>query len=74
VVNLTPEKYASFYSKLVFAWFDTLAIKGWKNTLKETDLWGLAHENKFVIQFEFTFRIKLEKILPQKLINISKVV
>jgi hypothetical protein len=45
-VNLTPEKYASFYSKLVFAWFDTLAIKGWKRTLKETDLWGLAHENK----------------------------
>jgi hypothetical protein len=33
----------------VFLWFDSLAIKGWKNNLKESDLWGLAHENKLVL-------------------------
>ena len=43
--NLTPEKYCSFFSRIVFFWFDPLAIKGWKSNLKESDLWGLAHEN-----------------------------
>jgi hypothetical protein len=44
--NLTPEKYASFPSRLVFAWFDTLAMKGWKRLLTYSDLWTLTKENR----------------------------
>ena len=47
VSNLTPEKYASFLSKTIFAWFDGLCIKGWKGQLTVKDLWTLTKENRY---------------------------
>ncbi len=46
MTNLTPEKYASFLSKIVFAWFDGISIKGWKRLLKDSDLWSLKKEDR----------------------------
>ncbi len=44
--NLTPEKYSSFLSLVVFAWFDPLAWKGWRRLLAYEELWGLAFDNR----------------------------
>ena len=47
VDDLTPEKYASALSRLVFAWLDPLVVKGWKKQLGRSDLWSLQHDNKY---------------------------
>ena len=47
VENLTPERFASFPSKMFFTWFDGLIWKGWKKTLAIEDLWALAFYNRF---------------------------
>ena len=44
--DLTPEKYSSALSKLVFAWLDPLIFKGWKKQLDRSDLWSLRQENR----------------------------
>ena len=46
VPNLTPEKYASFISRIVFGWFDAMNIAGWKRLLTYADLWSLRKENR----------------------------
>jgi len=46
VDNLTPERFASFPSRLFFSWFDKLTWKGWKKTLSTEDLWSLAFYNR----------------------------
>ena len=46
VDNLTPERFASFPSKMFFTWFDGLIWKGWKKTLATEDLWSLAFYNR----------------------------
>ena len=46
VPNLTPEKYASFLSRILFAWFDRMNLAGWKRLLTYTDLWSLTKENR----------------------------
>jgi hypothetical protein len=46
VDDLTPEKYCSALSKLVFAWLDPLVYRGWKKQLDRSDLWSLRHENR----------------------------
>ena len=48
VENLTPERFASFPSKMFFTWFDGLIWKGWKKTLAIEDLWALAFYNRLV--------------------------
>ncbi|CAB0007608.1 unnamed protein product [Nesidiocoris tenuis] len=40
-----PEGGASFFSKLAFAWFDSLAMLGYKRPLVNSDLWDLRHED-----------------------------
>lgn len=45
--NLTPERFASFPSKMLFSWFDGLIWKGWKRTLATEDLWSLAFYNRY---------------------------
>ena len=46
VDNLTPERFASFSSKMFFSWFDGLAWKGWRRTLTKEDLWNLTPSNR----------------------------
>lgn len=38
--------YSNFVSKLIFAWFDKMAWKGYKTPLKQTDLWDLKPEDR----------------------------
>ncbi|KAG7197439.1 hypothetical protein KM043_013293 [Ampulex compressa] len=40
-----PEQSASFPSRVVFAWFDSLAWKGFKKPLESTDLWSMNPED-----------------------------
>lgn len=44
--NLTPERYASFFSRTVFAWFDSFAWTGWRRLLTYDDLWHLKAEDR----------------------------
>ena len=41
-----PEIEASFLSKLVFWWFNGLAITGYRKSLVTSDLWALNQDNK----------------------------
>ncbi len=43
---MTPERYASYLSKLLFSWIDPLTRKGWKNTLKTEDMYSLMITNR----------------------------
>lgn len=43
--NVCPENYSSFLSRLLFAWFDTFAWKGYKKPLENDDLWSLDYSN-----------------------------
>lgn len=40
-----PELGASFLSRLLFAWFDPLAWKGYRNPLEQDDLWDMNPED-----------------------------
>ena len=44
--NPCPKKFASFPSRVIFAWFDQLMLAGWKNPLTLKDLWNLNPEDK----------------------------
>lgn len=46
VDNVTPEKYASTLSRIVFSWMDSLAYKGWKTKLDPEMLWALEMQNR----------------------------
>ncbi|XP_037043484.1 multidrug resistance-associated protein 1-like [Bradysia coprophila] len=43
--NPCPELGSNFVSKLFFSWFDKMAWKGYKEPLKQTDLWDLKPED-----------------------------
>ncbi|XP_037050766.1 multidrug resistance-associated protein 1-like isoform X2 [Bradysia coprophila] len=43
--NSCPEMSCNFVSKLLFAWFDKMAWKGYKAPLKQDDLWDLKPED-----------------------------
>ncbi|XP_072401346.1 multidrug resistance-associated protein 1 isoform X12 [Diabrotica undecimpunctata] len=43
--NPSPEESASFLSRLLFAWFDPLAWKGFKKPLETKDLWDINVED-----------------------------
>lgn len=40
-----PEQSAPFPSRLLFAWFDALAWKGFKKPLETSDLWSMNPED-----------------------------
>ena len=44
VANPSPELAASYPSTLVFAWFDSIIKKGWKNPIQEEDLYDISPE------------------------------
>ena len=43
--NPCPKKFASLPSRILFAWFDQLILKGWRNPLTQKDLWSLNSED-----------------------------
>lgn len=43
--NPCPELRASFLSKLLFSWFDSMIILGYKKPLEQKDLWDISPEN-----------------------------
>lgn len=45
--DLTPEKYSSALSKVVFGWMEPLIYRGWNKQLTKDDLWSLINENRF---------------------------
>ena len=45
VSNPSPELAASYPSQMVFAWFDSIIKKGWKNPITEEDLYDISPEN-----------------------------
>ncbi|XP_042906948.1 multidrug resistance-associated protein 1 isoform X2 [Parasteatoda tepidariorum] len=47
-----PEINASFLSKLLFWWFNKLAVLGWKKPLTAEDLWGLSPDDCSKAVFE----------------------
>ena len=56
VEDLTPEKYASAFSQMIFAWVDPLMRAGWKKQLYPADLWSLQ------VNFSQSDFSKVEKI------------
>lgn len=40
-----PEQGASFLSRMLYAWFDALAWKGYRNPLEQKDLWDMNPED-----------------------------
>lgn len=59
-----PEESASFLSKILFAWFEVLAWKGYRNPLEYKDLWDLNTEDKsssLVPVFEKQWQKSVEK-------------
>ncbi|KAF5303469.1 hypothetical protein FQA39_LY09932 [Lamprigera yunnana] len=40
-----PEEESSFLSRILFQWFDQLAFRGFRYSLKTSDLWNLRHED-----------------------------
>ncbi|OQV19026.1 Multidrug resistance-associated protein 1 [Hypsibius exemplaris] len=41
-----PEYHASYPSRLLFSWYSGLVYKGWKKSLKQTDLWELDGQDR----------------------------
>ena len=46
VDDLTPEKYASSFSQMVFGWVRPLMWMGWQKQIFPSDLWTLKAENR----------------------------
>lgn len=40
-----PEQGSSFPSRILFAWFDSLAWKGFRKPLETSDLWSMNPED-----------------------------
>ncbi|XP_076072760.1 multidrug resistance-associated protein 1-like isoform X1 [Mytilus galloprovincialis] len=43
--NPCPEERASFLSRLIFWWFNSMVIQGYKRDIKRENLWSLNHED-----------------------------
>ncbi|XP_017115600.1 multidrug resistance-associated protein 1 isoform X6 [Drosophila elegans] len=43
--NEIPELSASFISRITYRWFDSMALKGYRNPLEEKDLWDLRPQD-----------------------------
>ncbi|XP_054168602.1 multidrug resistance-associated protein 1-like [Oppia nitens] len=63
-----PKDSASFLSRLLFSWFTSLAIQGWKSPLTVENLWQIRHGDKsFTIYSLFNNHwLSLEAKLKQK--------
>ena len=44
--NPCPETQSSFLSKMLYAWFDPMALKGYRNPLEQKDLWDMNPEDQ----------------------------
>ncbi|XP_074036465.1 multidrug-Resistance like Protein 1 isoform X3 [Leptinotarsa decemlineata] len=64
VQNPCPQESAGFLSRLLFAWFDTLAWKGFRKPLETNDLWEMNPEDcsrELVPNFEKYWQKSLRK-------------
>ncbi|CAG2256912.1 ABCC1 [Mytilus edulis] len=43
--NPCPEERSSFLSRLIFWWFNSMVIQGYKRDIKRENLWSLNHED-----------------------------
>ncbi|XP_016987828.1 multidrug resistance-associated protein 1 isoform X9 [Drosophila rhopaloa] len=43
--NEIPELSASFLNRITYQWFDSMALKGYRNPLEEKDLWDLRPQD-----------------------------
>lgn len=46
--NECPYERASFISRILFFWFDSMALKGFRKSLDQTDMWKLAEDNQSI--------------------------
>ncbi|XP_065206730.1 multidrug resistance-associated protein 1-like isoform X3 [Planococcus citri] len=63
--DVCPENQCSFLSRLLFAWFDAFAWKGYKKPLEDSDCWSLDYSNSsasIVPKFEKHWNKALEKV------------
>ena len=63
--DVCPENQSSFLSRLLFAWFDPFAWKGYRKPLEDEDLWSLDYSNSsgsIVPKFEKHWKKALEKV------------
>lgn len=63
--NPCPEHSSSFLSKMLYIWFDKFAWKGYKNPLKDEDVWGLDYEMRsstIVKRFESYWHLTLDRL------------
>ena len=66
--NESPEKSASFLSKLTFFWFNKLIFKGYRKSLIQDHIWPVkksSQSNQLLRRFELNF--KKQKILSKNL-------
>lgn len=59
-----PEESASFLSKKFYSWFDSFAIKGYRNPLEAKDLWDLNEDDssRYIVPI---FEYHLQKTLAK---------
>ncbi|XP_053215010.1 multidrug resistance-associated protein 1-like, partial [Panonychus citri] len=46
--NECPYERASFISRILFFWFDSMALKGFRKSLDQSDMWKLAEDNQSI--------------------------
>ncbi|XP_015781054.1 multidrug resistance-associated protein 1-like [Tetranychus urticae] len=76
IENECPYESSSFIGRLFFSWFDSMAIRGYRKTLQESDIWNLSGENtSFAIERKITaVEAKLNRDGQQKnQVNILKI-
>jgi len=54
--NPSPDKTSSFFSKLFFLWYDSMAWTGYRRTLTEDDLWELNPQDCSRAQSDMFFK------------------
>ncbi|KAG0440557.1 hypothetical protein HPB47_016252, partial [Ixodes persulcatus] len=64
-----PESGASFLSRLLFSWFDSLAYQGFRKPLEPTDLWTLNFKDRtdqVVPTFDRHWQTEVSRVAPTK--------
>uniref|UniRef100_A0A5K3FRC0 ABC transmembrane type-1 domain-containing protein n=1 Tax=Mesocestoides corti TaxID=53468 RepID=A0A5K3FRC0_MESCO len=79
VQHLCPEKYASFPSRITFFWFTKLIIKGYRKTLKMSDLWALEDKHisaslgsRFYPRIAKYLRVSISGVMDSSLVSSHK--
>ncbi|CAL8085482.1 unnamed protein product [Calicophoron daubneyi] len=68
----SPERYASFLSRVFYYWFTSLIIRGYRKSLQITDLWKLEERHQAVHVAEQFYKNLDVYVIPKKSINYYK--